>query len=99
GAALSTGYAEALALTCSPRDVICVMAGDGQMDPADLRRVALPVIRGEAGYVKGERFSDAGVRASMGLPRWIGGQVFSRLTSLAIGEPVSDSQCGYTALS
>jgi glycosyltransferase involved in cell wall biosynthesis len=99
GAALSTGYREALALTASPTDALCVMAGDGQMDPADLRAVALPIVRGEAGYVKGDRFADPQVRRSMGLPRWVGGQIFSRLTSLAIGRPVSDSQCGYTALS
>jgi hypothetical protein len=35
----------------------------------------------------------------MGLPRWLGGQVFTRLTSLAIGQRISDSQCGFTALS
>jgi len=34
----------------------------------------------------------------MGLPRWVGGQVFSRLTSAAIGQTISDSQCGFTAL-
>ena len=34
----------------------------------------------------------------MGLPRWIGGQVFTRLTSAAIGQRISDSQCGFTAL-
>jgi len=98
GAALTTGYLEALRLTDRPTDALCVMAGDGQMDPGDLRQVALPVVRGEADYVKGTRFRDAEVRASMGLPRWIGGQVFSRMTALAIGHPITDSQCGFTAL-
>ena len=65
----------------------------------DLERVARPVVEGAADYVKGTRFGHDGVRTSMGLPRWIGGQVFSRMTSLAIGLPVSDSQCGFTALS
>ncbi|MDB4943539.1 MAG: hypothetical protein JWP97_3073 [Labilithrix sp.] len=98
GAALVTGYRAALALTQGPTDAICVMAGDGQMDPDDLVRVVTPVVLGEADYVKGDRFADPAVRRSMGLPRWVGGQVFSRLTSAAIGQPVSDSQCGYTAL-
>lgn len=98
GAAIATGYRRALALTDDPQDVIAVMAGDGQMHPDDLAAVVLPVARGEADYVKGDRFSDPGVRRAMGLPRWIGGQVFSRLTALAIGTPVSDSQCGYTAI-
>lgn len=99
GAALTTGYRRALALTSAPTDAICVMAGDGQMDPHELEAVARPIVRDEADYVKGDRFGDPRVRSSMGLPRWIGGQVFTRLTSLAIGQRISDSQCGFTALS
>ena len=99
GGALITGYRLALRRTSRPTDALCVMAGDGQMDPNDLERVALPIVRGEADYVKGDRFRDPTVRRSMGLPRWIGGQVFTRLTSAAIGQRISDSQCGYTALS
>jgi len=99
GGALITGYQLALRRTSRPTDALCVMAGDGQMDPNDLERVALPIVRGEADYVKGDRFRDPTVRRSMGLPRWIGGQVFTRLTSAAIGQRISDSQCGYTALS
>lgn len=98
GAALTTGYRRALALTERPTDAICVMAGDGQMDPHELESIALPVVRGAADYVKGDRFGDPAVKRSMGLPRWIGGQVFTRLTSLAIGQRISDSQCGFTAL-
>jgi len=98
GAALTTGYQLALRRTSRPRDVICVMAGDGQMDPDDLERVARPIVLGDADYVKGDRFGDPTVLRSMGLPRWIGGQVFTRLTSAAIGQRISDSQCGYTAL-
>jgi hypothetical protein len=30
--------------------------------------------------------------------RYAGGVVFSRLTSLAIGQEITDSQCGYTAI-
>lgn len=99
GAALVTGYRAALAEPGRPTDAFCVMAGDGQMDPAELASVARPVLAGEADYVKGTRFGHEGVRASMGLPRWIGGQVFSRMTSLAVGQRITDSQCGFTALS
>jgi glycosyltransferase involved in cell wall biosynthesis len=98
GAALTTGYRRALELTERPNDALCVMAGDGQMDPDELASVALPVVRGLADYVKGDRFGDPAVRRSMGTPRWIGGQVFTRLTSAAIGQRISDSQCGFTAL-
>lgn len=96
GAAIVSGY-RAAAVT-DERDVVAVMAGDGQMHPDDLAAVIGPIVDGHADYVKGDRFSDPGVRSAMGLPRWVGGQVFSRLTSLAIGQRISDSQCGYTAI-
>lgn len=99
GAALTTGYERALMLTQRPTDALCVMAADGQMDPNELESVTLPIVRGLADYVKGDRFTDPAVRASMGMPRWVGGQIFTRLTSAAIGQPISDSQCGFTALS
>lgn len=101
GAAIATGYRAALdeREPTDATDAIAVMAGDGQMDPDDLRRVVLPIVTGEADYVKGDRFGDEATMRAMGLPRFIGGQVFSRLTALAIGQRVRDSQCGYTAVS
>jgi glycosyltransferase involved in cell wall biosynthesis len=99
GAAIATGYAAALAACTGDDDAIAVMAGDGQMSPDDLEGVVLPIVSGEADYVKGDRFGESGVQRTMGLPRWIGGQVFSRLTSLAVGQPISDSQCGFTGIS
>jgi glycosyltransferase involved in cell wall biosynthesis len=99
GAAIASGYKAALAVTTHPDDAIAVMAGDGQMSPDDLELVALPILTGAADYVKGDRFGEPGVRGTMGFPRWLGGQVFSRLTSLAIGVSISDSQCGFTAIS
>lgn len=98
GAALTTGYRFALRLTNAATDALCVMAGDGQMHPDDLESLALPIVLGDADYVKGDRFGDPDVKRSMGLARWAGGQVFTRLTSAAIGQRISDSQCGYTAL-
>jgi glycosyltransferase involved in cell wall biosynthesis len=98
GAAIATGYRAALDEAGHGTDAVAVMAGDGQMDPDDLRRVVLPIVRGEADYVKGDRFGDRSTRTAMGLPRFVGGQIFSRLTALAIGQRVRDSQCGYTAI-
>jgi glycosyltransferase involved in cell wall biosynthesis len=97
GAAIVTGYRHALREVGSQNDAFVVMAGDGQMDPNDLPALVAPIACGEAGYAKGNRFShrDAAV---MPLGRRIGGEVFSRATSLAIGQRVRDSQCGYTAI-
>jgi glycosyltransferase involved in cell wall biosynthesis len=98
GAAIASGYREALAAGGGPNDAFVVMAGDAQMDPADLSCVAGPIVRGEAGYVKGDRFGAPEVARVMPRARLIGGRALSWLTSRAIGVPVRDSQCGYTAL-
>lgn len=96
GAAIATGYRTALGMPGGPRDAFVVMAGDGQMDPRDLPALVAPVARGDAGYVKGDRFSDP---RKIPRARYLGGQLTSWLTRRAVGIPVSDAQCGYTALS
>jgi hypothetical protein len=75
------------------------MAGDGQMDARDLPTVVGPVARGEADYAKGCRFDWPGVATAMPLARRLGGELFSRLTSVALGQRIRDSQCGFTAVS
>jgi glycosyltransferase involved in cell wall biosynthesis len=99
GAAIATGYAHALAEPGSASDVFVVMAGDGQMDPADLPRLVAPIALGEADYVKGNRFQAVDVARVMPPERFLGGLAFSWATSRAIGVPITDSQCGYTAIS
>jgi glycosyltransferase involved in cell wall biosynthesis len=99
GAAIASGYRAALARPGGPHDAFAVMAGDDQMHPGDLSALVDPVARGEADYVKGDRFHGPGAAASMPLGRRLGGRAFSWATSKAIGLPISDSQCGYTAIS
>lgn len=101
GASIATGYRWAAERPGGARDAFVVMAGDGQMDPRDLPAVVDPIARGDADYVKGDRFAwhDAGVGRRMPASRRIGGLFFSWATSRAVGVRVSDSQCGYTALS
>jgi dolichol-phosphate mannosyltransferase len=96
GAAIVTGYRRAFARGA---EVCAVMAGDGQMDPSDLRHLVWPVLAGRAAYSKGDRLSFPGARAAMPLSRWLGNQLLGRLTALAAGVSIRDSQCGYTALS
>jgi glycosyltransferase involved in cell wall biosynthesis len=98
GAAIATGYRHGRTIAPGPRDVFAVMAGDGQMDPGDLASLVTPVARGEADYVKGTRFRTRDVVRRMPPARLLGGLVLSWATSRAIGVPVSDSQCGYTAI-
>jgi glycosyltransferase involved in cell wall biosynthesis len=99
GAAIATGYRIALGLTSRPNDAIVVMAGDGQMDPRDLPALVRPIALGDAEYAKGDRFSSRELRRTIPLARRLGGGVFSWLTSRAVGSRISDSQCGYTAIS
>jgi len=97
GAAIISGYREARRRGAS---VVAVMAGDGQMHPGDLERVVRPVARRELDYVKGNRLHHPTVLHTMPLGRLAAGFVLGWLTGLAIGRPgLSDSQCGYTAIS
>ncbi len=95
GAAIVSGYRAAVA---AGADALAVMAGDAQMDPADLARVIEPIALGRASYVKGNRFRHA--RATdMPLPRRFAGKVLALATRFATGLRVDDCQCGYTAIS
>jgi glycosyltransferase involved in cell wall biosynthesis len=96
GAAIVTGYRRAAALGC---DAAAVMAGDGQMDPADLPAVLDPLADGVADYVKGNRFTHREVWREMPPVRILGNLVLSTLTRVTSGyRHVFDSQCGYTAI-
>jgi glycosyltransferase involved in cell wall biosynthesis len=95
GAAIVTGYRHGSA---HGADILAVMAGDDQMDPADLARVVDPVATDRADYVKGNRFMHPLVR-DMPLARRAAGRVLAALTRATTGLAIDDSQCGYTALS
>ena len=97
GAAIATGYQRSLALGA---DVAAVMAGDGQMDPADLPRLLDPIAEGAADYAKGNRFATPEVLRVMPRMRIAGNVLLSLATRLTSGYwHVFDSQCGYTAAS
>lgn len=98
GAAIITGYRAALKMDGDANDAFVVMAGDGQMDPEDLPRVVSPILRGETDYVKGDRYRSKS-RNEIPMPRRAVGEILSRMTSIAIGQKISDSQCGFTAIS
>jgi glycosyltransferase involved in cell wall biosynthesis len=95
GAAIVTGYRAALG---EGHDVLVVMAGDDQMHPDDLGAVVDPVARATADYAKGNRCLHPQAHRIPRLRRW-GGAWLSTVTRLASGFDLSDTQCGYTALS
>ena len=97
GAAISTGYLRALA---DGADTIAVMAGDNQMDPAELPRLLDPIVEGSADYAKGDRFSCQEHLAGMSCWRRLGNRLLTWLTRVAVGNmKLNDPQNGYTAVS
>jgi glycosyltransferase involved in cell wall biosynthesis len=95
GAALWTGYRHAFD---DGADIAVVMAGDNQMDPSDLPALLAPLLEDHADYTKGNRLAHPTVLRRMPVTRLVGNHVLSRLTRWCTGLPVSDSQCGYTAM-
>ncbi|MBM4039386.1 MAG: glycosyltransferase family 2 protein [Planctomycetes bacterium] len=97
GAAIVTGYRRALE---DGMDIAAVMAGDAQMDPADLPAVLDPVVEGTADYVKGNRLFTGEAWKKIPHVRYLGNAFLSLLTKIASGYwNVADSQTGYTAIS
>ena len=97
GAAISAGYKWA-------RDndyaVTAVMAGDGQMDPAELEKIVNPVVEGSTDYVKGNRLFYGDAWNMIPHYRYLGNSFLSLMTKIASGYwHIADSQSGYTAIS
>jgi len=97
GAAILTGYERSLAAGI---DVTCVMAGDNQMDPAELETLVRPVARGDVDYAKANRLFSGEAWRVIPRHRYLGNAMLSLLTKIASGYwHVADSQSGYTAIS
>jgi glycosyltransferase involved in cell wall biosynthesis len=98
GAAIAQGYLRALELDA---DAAVVLAGDGQMDPADLPALLAPLCaeRGaRADYVQGDRLAWHGGAVAFPLDRLVGVLGLALATRAATGLGVRDAQCGYTAI-
>jgi len=97
GGAIKTGYLEAVDDNV---DVVAVMNGDGQMDPAILGRIIDPVVAGDADFAKGNRLRNATYRRDMSPWRTFGNYLLTYLTRVASGYwRMMDPQNGYTAVS
>lgn len=82
GGATVTGMREAVK---AGYDIVVKCDGDGQMDPANIPRLILPLLSGSADYAKGSRFQH--FRALRTMPKWrfIGNIGLTFLTKLASG--------------
>ncbi len=96
GGAIATGYKWS---RDNLYDIAVVMAGDGQMDPADLPAILDPVVDNEADYTKGNRLVTGEAFKKIPKIRFFGNAALSLLTKIASGYwHVADSQTGYTAI-
>ncbi|AZY51134.1 glycosyltransferase family 2 protein [Bordetella avium] len=96
GGAIATGYEWA---RDNGTDIAVVMAGDGQMNPADLPGLLDPVVEGGADYTKGNRLVSGDAFRKIPKIRYFGNAALSLLTKIASGYwKVADSQTGYTAI-
>lgn len=97
GAAIATGYRAAVEDEC---ELVAVMAGDAQMDPADLAILLEPVARGECDYSKGNRLFSGDAWRLIPRVRYLGNSALSLMTKVSSGYwHVADSQTGYTVAS
>jgi hypothetical protein len=98
GAAIVSGYKAAI-FEGEDRDLVVVMGGDAQMDPADLPRLLLPLARDQADYTKGNRLFTGEAWRIIPRHRYLGNAVLSLITKVASGYwHVADSQSGYTGI-
>ena len=96
GGAIATGYKWA---RDNRFDATAVMAGDAQMDPADLPNLLDPVVAGEVDYAKGNRLFTGNAWQVIPKMRYLGNSYMSLLTKIASGYwHVADSQTGYTVI-
>ena len=96
GGSIVTGHRAALA---QGADVMVVMAGDAQMDPAYLPALVDPIVDDGCGFTKANRFFDATSYKGMPKVRLVGNIILTFLTKSASGYwNLVDPQNGYTAV-
>ncbi len=94
GAAVREGLRAAIAGGVA---VVAFCDADGEYDPGELRVVVGPILEGRADYVVGSRFIGSIERM---LPhRRLGNRVLTAALRAVAGEPITDGQSGYRALS
>lgn len=96
GGAVIAGYRRALADGC---EVVVKVDGDGQMAPELIPSLVLPILRGQADYVKGNRFYNIEDLEQMPKLRLFGNAALSFVSKLSSGYwDVMDPTNGFTAI-
>ncbi len=96
GGAITTGYKKAIGLNS---DVIVKVDGDGQMNPDYIEKLITPIIKNQADYTKGNRFSDFKALRKMPKMRLFGNSALSFLVKASSGYwNMMDPTNGFTAI-
>jgi glycosyltransferase involved in cell wall biosynthesis len=82
GGAVLMGFRKALELGA---EVVVKIDGDGQMDPAHLPNLIMPILQERADYTKGNRFRDFRALQQMPAVRRLGNMALGFLTKAATG--------------
>jgi glycosyltransferase involved in cell wall biosynthesis len=98
----NSGKAKALLEGCDycrrfDPDVLVMIDGDGQMDPALIPSVAKPIIDEKADLVIGSRYLQPDVKIPF--KRKVGQKILNSATNMGSAGHITDSQSGYRALS
>ncbi len=83
-------------------DIAVSIDGDMQFDPGDIPLLVEPIMRGEADFVAGDRFTDAATgshRRPLNMPRgnYWGNRLGARVVGKLTGTPFGDVTCGFRA--
>ncbi|OGI15280.1 hypothetical protein A3K63_05065 [Candidatus Micrarchaeota archaeon RBG_16_49_10] len=96
GFAFKTGVKSALEMGA---DIAVIIDGDGQFDPADIKEIIQPVLRGEADMVTCSRFLDKDVISKWPWHKRFGNSVFTKVVNYITKSNFTDTQCGFRAYS
>ena len=94
GHALGIGLSTATMNGCK---VFVCLDADGQHDPADIPRIAQPILEGRADMVIGSRFLSRESMDLIPVYRKVGQSVLTYATNLGSSTKITDSQSGYRA--
>jgi glycosyltransferase involved in cell wall biosynthesis len=79
-------------------DVIVNIDGDGQFNPADIRKLIQPLLNDSADFVTCTRFADPALRPKMPIVKYYGNQwVTSMINWICGGTKFTDVSCGFRA--
>ena len=80
-------------------DIICTIDADMQFNPADIPKLVLPIVQGEADFVTASRFKDAELIPEMPAAKKWGNDFMAKWISAFTKKRFYDVSCGFRAYS